>query len=85
MGTVVCRSGAEKVVAVGAIESPEDEKMRETLDVGEAGLEFREDVEDALFIVLDAEAFGYGLGAGEWAANVTDGPGCEHGLAAPLE
>jgi len=84
VGTIVGWRRAEEFVAFGAVESPDDEEMRKAFDVGEAGFVLGKDFEDALFVMLDAEAFGYGLGVRVWAANVTDGSGSEHEIAAPL-
>ena len=46
----------DQVVAVGAVEGPDHEQMREALDVGEAGLERAQDFEFAFGIVFGAKA-----------------------------
>jgi hypothetical protein len=84
VGTIVGRGRTEEFVALGAVESPDDEKMRKAFDVSEAGFVLGKDFEDAFFVVLDAEAFRYGLRVRVWTANIADGFGSEHEIAAPL-
>lgn len=63
---------SNEIEAVGAIEGPDYEEVGKALDVSEAGLEFGKDVEDAFRVMLGAQAFGDGLGAGIRASDVTD-------------
>jgi len=70
--------GAEQLEALGAVELPEDDEMREAFDVSEAWLELGQEFEDALSLVLCAEAFGNVAGAFVGAGDMADGPRGEH-------
>ena len=48
MRTRIARRRHQKVVPFGAIECPDDEQVREALNVLEAGLQFRADLEHSL-------------------------------------
>jgi hypothetical protein len=75
---IVGGRSAEQVEALGAVELPEDHEMREAFDVGEAGLELGQEVENAHSFVLCAEAFGNVAGAFVGAGDMADGLRCEH-------
>src|SRR5579859_1542542 len=55
---VVGRRTGCQFEARGAVEDPDHEQMREALDIGESGLEFRQNIENALGIMLHAESLG---------------------------
>jgi len=54
---VVDGRSAEQLEPLGAIKHPQDDQMRETFDVGEAGCELREDFENSFGFVLGAWTF----------------------------
>lgn len=78
VGPIVRRRGAEQLEALGAVELPEDDEMREAFDVSEAGLELGQEVEDALGLVLCAEASGNVAGVSVRAGDMADGLRGEH-------
>ena len=69
---------AEQLKALRAVELPEDDEMREAFDVGEAGLEVGQDIEDAIGLVPCAEAFGNLAGAFVRAGYIADWSRGEH-------
>jgi len=80
VGTVVAGWAGDEVVALGAVEDPEDDQVGKTFDVGEAWGEFRQDFEGALGLMLCAEAFGDVAGVGVGSEGASDGLGSEHGV-----
>jgi hypothetical protein len=63
----------EKVVAIGAIEHPQNIQVRKTLDVLETRLVLRHHVQHTLSLVLSAEAFRDLTRLREWATHEADG------------
>src|SRR5882672_8365593 len=49
---------AEQIEPMRAIELPDDEEMREALDVGESRLKLRLNLQHTICLVLNAKAFG---------------------------
>ncbi len=70
---------AEQFISFRAIEHPENEQVRETFNVGEAGFELRKYFERAFGLVLGTEPLGDFFGAGVWTLHVADGLRGEHG------
>ncbi len=81
--TIVGGWSAEQVEALGAVELPEDDQMREAFNVSESGLKLREDVEDALGLVLWAEAFGNLAGVFVGTGDIADGLRGKHMRSTP--
>jgi hypothetical protein len=82
---VIDGRSTEQFESFGAIEDPENEQVREALDVGEAEGEFREDFEEAFSFVLGAWTLGDLLGVVVWAFYVSDGLGRKHGVGSSLK
>ena len=53
-------------------------KVREAFDVEEAGLEFRQDLENAFGVMFDAKTLGNFAGFVVWGTSVADGARGEH-------
>ena len=75
---------SDQVEAFRAIESPDDEQVREALDIHKSGLKFGENLEHSIGIMSGAQSFGDGLGVGVRAANKSDGLWREQAGGAPL-
>jgi len=73
MRAIVDRRRAHQVESIGTIKDPEHKQVGETLDVGQAGFELRQDFEDALRLVLDAKTFRNLLSVCVRTANVSNG------------
>src|ERR1700694_2349699 len=58
MRPVVRRWRPEQLKSIGTIELPNDNKMREALDIGEPSLKLRQNPEHALSLMLNAKALG---------------------------
>ena len=82
---VVGGRGTEELVALGSVEGPDYEEVREAFNVRKARLEFGENIKDAFDVVLDAEAFRNGFGVSVRTSHMADGAGCEHGVGRSVQ
>jgi hypothetical protein len=72
MGAIVDGRRTQQFESFGAIEDPQNDEVRETFDVGEAGFKLRQDFEDAFRVVFGVETFRDLLGGFVGSFGVTD-------------
>ena len=77
---VVRRPLAEEVETLGAVKRPQNEQVREALNVREALLKLGQYVQHAVCVVLCAETFGNSAAFEIWTADKTNRLGREHRL-----
>lgn len=74
MGSVITRGRAQQFETLRAVKNPDDEEMREALDIGESSLEFRRYFERPFSLVLRTQTLRNLLSGLVRASYVTDEP-----------
>ena len=79
MRTIVGGRPGDQVESIGPIELPDNDEMREALDVSQARLKLRQNLEHPLCAVFGPKTFGNLARFLVGAADESDGPRRKHG------